>query len=388
MFCHGVGYVEGLNSTNHMDFLAEIGGYGLPPTPHVECFPDINSAIEHCDELIGRLHDLDFEVDGIVLKANRFDQRDRLGSTSKSPRWIIAYKFEKYEAATRLNQISVQVGKTGTITPVAELEPVELAGTTVSRASLHNAEEIERKDVREGDVVIVEKAGKIIPHIVRVEKHERKTDLPPFAFPTHCPVCSTEVVKDEGGVYIRCPNLSCPEQIKGRIRYFAGRNAMDIEGLGDKLVDQLVNEKMVLSYADLYRLDSEALLKLERMGERSSEKLLAGIEGSKTRQLARLLNALSIRHVGTTVSAVLALTYASMDELVAASAEDLSEINEIGPIIAESVYEYLHGESGQDTIAQLREVGVDMTAAQVDANGRYARRKDLRRHRQTNPLHT
>ena len=201
--------------------------------------------MEHCEELIDRLHELDFEIDGLVLKVNDFDQRERLGSTSKNPRWEIAYKFEKYEATTRLNDIRVQVGKTGTITPVADLEPVELAGTTVSHASLHNADEIERKDVRVGDVVVVEKAGKIIPHIVRVEKHLRKGSLRKFNFPTACPECDTKLVKDEGGVYIRCPNMLCPAQVKERIRYYAGRNAMDIEGLGDKLVDQLVGDGLV-----------------------------------------------------------------------------------------------------------------------------------------------
>ena len=213
------------------------------------------------------------------------------GATSKAPRWVIAYKFEKYEATTRVNAIRVQVGKTGTITPVADLEPVELAGTIVSRASLHNAEEIERKDVREGDVVVVEKAGKIIPHVVRVEVAERKGELPKFHFPKKCPECGTPAVKDEGGVYIRCPNPECPAQIKERIRYYASRNAMDIEGLGDKLVDQLVNQKLVESYGDLYRLTADKLLELERMGRKSAENLLAGIEASKGRGLARLLNA-------------------------------------------------------------------------------------------------
>ena len=174
MFCHGVGYCEGLRATNHMAFLAELRQFGLPATPHVECFPDFDAAVAHCEQLAERLYELDFEVDGLVLKVNRFEQRERLGTTSKSPRWVIAYKFEKYEATTRLNAICVQVGKAGTITPVADLEPVELAGTTVSRASLHNAEEIARKDIRIGDVVVVEKAGKIIPHIVRVEKHQRQ----------------------------------------------------------------------------------------------------------------------------------------------------------------------------------------------------------------------
>ena len=215
MFCHGVGYCEGLRADNHMAFLDELRQYGLPPTPHVTALPDFAAAVAHCEQLIERLHELDFEVDGLVLKVNRFDQRERLGTTSKSPRWLIAYKFEKYEAVTRLMEISVQIGKTGTITPVAELEPVELAGTTVSRASLHNADEIARKDVRVGDEVVVEKAGKIIPHIVRVEKHKRQAELPPFRFPTACPECSSQLVKDEGGVYIRCPNCAVSGAAQG-----------------------------------------------------------------------------------------------------------------------------------------------------------------------------
>ncbi len=216
------------------------------------------------------MHELDFEVDGLVFKVNRFQQRERLGATSKSPRWLIAYKFEKYEGSTRLEQIRVQVGKTGTVTPVAELQPIELAGTTVSRASLHNAEEIQRKDVRVGDTVVVEKAGKIIPHIVRVEKHLRKADLPVFSFPTRCPECSTPLVQDQGGVYIRCPNSECPAQVKERIRYFASRDAMDIEGLGDKLVEQLVGNCLVKGCADLYRLTESQLTTLERMGAKSA----------------------------------------------------------------------------------------------------------------------
>jgi DNA ligase (NAD+) len=250
VFCHGVGYCQGLTATSHMEFLAELRRLGLPLTPHVACLPDFDAAIAHCDGMVERLHELDFEVDGLVLKINRFDQRERLGTTSKSPRWLIAYKFEKYEATTRLRAISVQVGKTGTITPVAELESVQLAGTTVSRASLHNADEIARKDVRVGDVVVVEKAGKIIPHVVRVEKHQRPPDLKPFQFPTTCPQCQTALVQDEGGVYIRCPNPACPAQLKERLRYFASRNAMDIRGLGDKLVDQLVSRRLVANYGD------------------------------------------------------------------------------------------------------------------------------------------
>ena len=315
-FCHSVGDREGLAARTHMEFLQEMAAYGIPSTPGAECFPSFETAVEHCEQLIERLHELDFEIDGLVLKVNRYDQRDRLGATSKAPRWVIAYKFEKYEATTRVNAIRVQVGKTGAITPVADLESVELAGTIVSRASLHNAEEIERKDVRVGDVVVVEKAGKIIPHVVRVEVAERKGELSKFHFPKKCPECGTPAVKDEGGVYIRCPNPACPAQVKERIRYYASRNAMDIEGLGDKLVDQLVNQKLVESYGDLFRLTADKLLELERMGRKSAEKLLEGIEASKGRGLARLLNALSIRHVGNRVASVLAERFHTIDALL------------------------------------------------------------------------
>jgi DNA ligase (NAD+) len=369
-FAHSVGLTEGLKARTHTEFLEELRGYGIPPTPEVQCFSSFAAAVEHCEELIERLHELDFEIDGLVLKVNSIDQRERLGATSKCPRWVIAYKFEKYEATTRLNEIRVQVGKTGTITPVADLEPVELAGTTVSHASLHNADEIDRKDVRVGDVVVVEKAGKIIPHIVRVEKHLRKGSLRKFAFPTACPECETKLVKDEGGVYIRCPNPLCPAQVKERIRYFAGRNAMDIEGLGDKLVDQLVSDGLVKNCGDLYRLEEKQnkLLNLERMGRKSLDNLLDGVEASKNRGLARLLNALSIRHVGARVASVLAEHFGTMDGLLAAKEEELSEVNEIGPIIAASIYSFLHSKFGKGTIADLESLGVN-TKSTAPARG-------------------
>ncbi len=381
-FCHSAGDTRGLQAKTHIEFLEELRGYGLASTPYVECFPSFAAAVEHCEELIERLHELDFEIDGLVLKVNSFDQRERLGSTSKSPRWVIAYKFEKYEATTRLNAIRVQVGKTGAITPVADLEPVELAGSTISRASLHNADEIQRKDVRPGDTVVVEKAGKVIPHIVRVEKHLRvkeSADLPPFVFPTKCPECGTKLAKDEGGVYIRCPNVDCPAQVKERLRYFASRNAMDIEGLGDKLVDQLVNTKTVSSYGDLYRLEEhqDRLLNLERMGRKSADNLLEGIEASKNRGLARLLNALSIRHVGSRVAAVLAEQFGSMDALMDATVEQLSETNEIGPIIAQSVFDFLHSKFGTETIADLKSVGVKMKSAAKAGGSRALEGKTL-----------
>lgn len=362
MFCHGIGYQEGLTATNNAEFLRQVQAFGLPATPHYRCCKTFDEAVAYCDELIEKLPELDFEVDGIVLKVNDFAQREQLGNTTKSPRWLVAYKFEKYEATTRLNAIEVNIGKTGAVTPVAILEPVQLAGTTVSRASLHNADEIERKDIRVGDVVVVEKAGKIIPHIVRVELQERKTELKPFPFPTRCPECDTKLVKDEGGVYVRCPSDVCPAKVKERIRYFATRNAMDIDGLGDKIVAQLVDAELINDYADLYELTVEQLTELERMGASSAGGLVKAIEGSRSRGLGRLLNALSIRHVGQRVAVILADEFGSMDRLAAASIEELNAVEEIGEIIAESVHEFLHGDFGSQIIARLKAVGVKMTS--------------------------
>lgn len=367
MFCHGIGLCEGLKSDNHIDFLKELGDYGLSPTPFVECFPDFQAAVDHCDVLINKIPELDFEIDGIVLKVNRFDQREQLGARSKSPRWLVAYKWEKYEAVTVVNDITVQIGKTGAITPVAELEPVQLAGTTVSRSSLHNAEEIERLDIRISDTVVVEKAGKIIPHIVRVEKHLRKPDAIPFPFPTVCPSCQSSLIKDPEGVYIRCPNPLCEKKVVEQIKYFASRDAMDIEGLGDKVVLQLVTSGLVKSFGDLYRLTEEQLTSLDRMGERSARKLLAGIEESKTRGLGRLLNALSIRHVGKTVAGIIAGHFGSMEKLQQADREVLSAVDEVGEIIAESVVEFLGSDSGREIVEDLQSVGVNMIADVVEA---------------------
>ncbi len=361
-FCHGVGYSEGLQAATHAEFLRLAGAWGVPATPLVERFDSFVAAVEHCQSMIARLHEFDFEVDGLVLKVDRFDQRERLGATSKSPRWLVAYKFERYEATTRVNNIFITVGKSGALTPTADLEPVQIAGTTVSRVSLHNVEEIARKDVRIGDVIVVEKAGKIIPHVVRVEKHLRPDDAREFVYPTECPACGTKLEKDEGGVFIRCPNISCPAQIGERLLYFASRSAMDIEGLGERLADQLVTANMVNDFGDLYSLSVDQLMTLERMGQKSAQKLVANIEASKSRGLARLLNALSIRHVGTRVAAALAGHFGAMDALLEASEETLSEVEDVGPVIAASVHRFLHGEQGERAIGRLRDAGLEMTA--------------------------
>jgi len=373
-FAHSVGTAEGLTAENEVDFLGKLKKYGIPVVPETRLCETMDEAVRHCEDVIENLHELDFEVDGLVLKINRFDQRERLGSTAKSPRWVVAYKFEKYEAVTQLREIRVQVGKTGTVTPVAELEPIQIAGTTVSRASLHNAEEIERKDIRVGDFVVVEKAGKIIPHIVRVERHRREKELPVYHFPEICPECSGKLAKDEGGVYIRCTNMECPAQIKERLRFFASRGAMDIEGLGDKQIEKLVESKLVRSFADLYRLTAKQIEDVlfpgstNAKGGKGKEKeykspvnLVTAIRESKNRGLARLLNALSIRHVGAETAEILAKEFKNIDALGRASVEELSQINMIGPIVAESVAGYFAGENGRHIIDELREAGVSMS---------------------------
>ena len=366
-FCHGIGFCDGLHVRNHMDFLKRVKELGIPTTPDVRCFANKEDAITHCNRLVEELHALDFEVDGLVVKVNSLEQRETLGTTSKCPRWVIAYKIEKYEAVTQLLDITTQIGKTGTVTPVAELQPVELAGTTVSRASLHNIEEIERKDVRIGDWVVVEKAGKIIPHIVRVEKHRRETELPVYVFPTHCPECESELVKDPQGVYIRCVSKQCPAQWRQRLRYFATRDCMDIEGLGDKLVNQLVDGNRVGSLGDLYSLTLDKLMSLERMGKKSAENLLQGIANSKSRGMTRVLNAISIRHVGQRVAQILARRFGSMESLMVAELETIGSTNEIGPIIAQSVYDFFHSDDGLELIQQLRSAGVLLDATAEDA---------------------
>ncbi len=362
-FAHSVGYCEGLRAKNHMQFLEEIREYGIPPTPLARLFSSSRDLLQqldeqHIGELEERIAELDFEVDGLVIKVNDFEQRERLGATSKSPRWIVAYKFEKYEAVTRLIGIHVQVGKTGVVTPVAELEPVQLAGTTVARASLHNADEIRRKDIRVGDWVVVEKAGKIIPHVVRVELHRRGQDVRPYRFPEQCPECGAVLQRDEGGVYIRCINPECPAKLRQQLVYFASREGMDIDGLGEKIIDQLVDRGLVRSFADLYRLRKDQLLTLEKFKHRRAENLLKAIEASKSRGLARVLAAVSIRHVGSRVAKILAQHFGSYDRLYAASEEELAELDEIGPIIAHSVYTFLHSEFGERIFRELREVGV------------------------------
>lgn len=359
-FCHGLGDAGGLPLHSQTDLFAWAVSVGLPVAPWSRSFTSIEALIEYGREQIEALHELDFEVDGFVIKVNSFQQQRQLGHTAKSPRWAIAWKFEKYEATTTLERIRVQVGRGGTVTPVADLEPVQLAGTTVSRASLHNADEVARKDVRVGDVLVVEKAGKVIPHVVRVEKHLRTKRLEKWQPPTECPECQTPLVRDPEGVYIRCPNVHCPARQRERLKFFASRGAMDVEGLGEKLIEQLVATGLVTDYADLYRLRSDDLLPLERMGKKSADNLVAQIDASRTRGLPRVLNALAIPHVGPRVATILAEEFGSIAAITEASQEALAAVSDIGPVIAQCVHDWLTGDYGRHVVAGLQAAGVQM----------------------------
>jgi DNA ligase (NAD+) len=281
-----------------------------------------------------------------------------LGSTSKAPRWTVAFKFAAEQALTKLLKIDVQVGKTGTLTPVAYLEPVQLAGTTVKRASLHNADEIARKDIRLCDMVVVEKAGEIIPYVVRAEAAARTGTEKTYKFPNKCPVCGAPVERDEGGVYYRCTGPDCPAQLKEKLRFFAHRNAMDIEGLGTALVDQLVDAGLVRAIPDLYALTFDSLVELERLGKKSAQNLLNEIAASKQRGLARLLTGLAIRHVGEHVADLLAQEFGTIDELMSAPVERLNQVQGVGAVLAESVHRYFQSAGGRKIVEDLRGHGV------------------------------
>tara|TARA_R100000789_G_scaffold74126_1_gene69721 strand:+ start:16821 stop:18833 length:2013 start_codon:yes stop_codon:yes gene_type:complete len=359
---HGIGDVQGMNFETHLKYLEAIRNYGLPTTPGIRLCHGIDEVLEQAEIMMAALYELDLEIDGLVVKVNQLAQREELGSNSKSPRWVVAYKWERYEAETQVESITIQVGKTGTLTPVANLSPVEIAGTTVSRSSLHNRDEVERLGVRIGDWVVVEKAGKIIPHVVRVELERRSGEEIPFEFPENCPECGTDVVQDEGGVYIRCPNPNCPARLRESLRFFASRQAMDIDGLGIKLIEQLIEAGLVKNLVDIYDLhqQQDRLLELERFGQKSAEKLINGIEVSKQQPVWRLLTGLNIRHVGVSNAQVLISHFHSLEQISQATEEELAAIDEIGPVIAASVAEFFHSDFGQTLIQELKTRGVQI----------------------------
>jgi len=306
-------------------------------------------------------HDLPYETDGVVIKVNDLQQQEELGYTAKAPRWAMAYKFKAEQVSTRLNEITYQVGRTGAITPVANLEPVELAGTTVKRASLHNADQIEKLDIREGDMVFVEKGGEIIPKIIAVDLSQRPADSQPTQYITQCPECNTELVRQEGEAQHYCPNYNgCKPQIIGRIQHFISRKAMDIDGLGGETVALLVNAGLISNYSDLYELTLEDVLPLERMAQKSAENLLNGIQASKDVPFERVLFALGIRYVGETVAKKLVKHYKTIGAIASATVIDLVTVDEIGVRIAESVTDFFQTQTNIEIVERLTRFGVQM----------------------------
>ncbi len=339
-FAYATGQFSEPLGENHYDTLAVFKKLGLPVNPHIRRAKDIDEALKICQSWDRKRDELDYQIDGMVIKLNRFDQRDILGSTGRAPRWCISYKFAAAQTETVVESIDVQVGKSGAMTPVVNLTPVLLAGTTVKRASLHNFDQLNRLDVREGDTVIIEKAGEIIPQVVKVKKEKRPAGASIFKPPTKCPNCGGDVKKDEDGVCIRCLNPNCLAQLKERLKYFAGRGQMDIEGLGPAIIDQLVEQKLVIEPADLYKLTKQDLLSLDRMGPKSVDNLLEAIEKSKTRNLTRVIAGLGIQHVGIQVAEILANRFKHLGLLMQASEEELADIDQIGPVIAKSIRNY------------------------------------------------
>jgi DNA ligase (NAD+) len=363
-FAYSTGQASRLPAETHFETLAAFRRMGLPVNPNIKKAQNIDEVIRICDQWQDKKSSLDYQIDGMVIKIDCFDQRDILGTTGRAPRWCIAYKFPPDQAKTLVESIDVQVGKTGTLTPVANLKPVLLAGTTVKRASLHNFDEIRRLDVREGDAVMIEKAGEIIPQVVKVLKDERPIWAKEVLPPKECPQCHGPIAKDEGGVYLRCVSGKCGAMLRERLRYFAGRDQMDIEHLGPAIIDQLISAGLVRTFADLYRLTREDILSLDRMADKSAERLLDALAQSRHRPLWRLVAALGIRHIGSQSAEILAERFGSLEELMEADEEALAQTEQIGPIVAKSVYEYFRDEGNQRVIAELLAAGVKLEPPQ------------------------
>lgn len=345
----------------HSEGLNYLDRLGLKTNQERRLCSTIDDVLEYIKEWQEKRPDLPYEIDGIVVKVDRYDQQEKLGTTVKSPRWAIAYKFPAEEVMTKLIGIDLSVGRTGVVTPTGILEPVRVAGTTVQRASLHNEDLIKEKDIRIGDYVIVKKAGDIIPEVVRSVPEKRTGKENPFAMPTHCPACGSELVRLEGEVALRCINPKCPAQIREGLIHFVSRNAMNIDGLGEKIITQLFQENLVADVADIYKLTKDQLIQLERMGEKSVQNLLTAIEASKENSLERLLFGLGIRHVGAKAAKILAQTYEHIDRLMEAKEEELQAITDIGEKMANSIVTYFQAPEVKELIDELKSLGVNVT---------------------------
>jgi len=367
---YSIAEIQGVEITTHRQSLDLLAKFGFPTPSHTWLCRNVEEIEKALQELDHYRHSLPYDTDGGVVKADSLLQQRELGQTSKAPRWAIAYKFETEKAETRLLDIQVQVGRTGTLTPVAILEPVFVSGSTISRATLHNEEEIKRKDIRMGDTVIIEKAGEVIPAVISVVLKRRPAGAHSFCMPRKCPECGGDVSRDlvagEEGTLLRCENISCPAQLKRRIQHYATRGAMNIEGLGEAMVEQLVDQKLVQNIADLYDLKVERISELERMGEKSAINLIQGIEASKSRGLWRLIFGLGIRHVGAASARSLDGHFDGMDALRKASVEELLVIQDVGGVVARSIRNFFDKKDNLQTLERLRTAGLNFTASSVE----------------------
>jgi DNA ligase (NAD+) len=369
LFVYGLGHSSGIAPSGHKEVLELLNELGFKVNPEYRVFEQMDELIEYCSRWQAGRFDLPYAVDGLVIKVNSLSQQERLGSTMKSPRWAIAYKFPPEQAVTRVKNIFVRVGRTGVLTPSADLEPVRLAGTTVSKATLHNEDMIREKDIRIGDRVLVQKAGDIIPEILAVLNDERDGTEVPWSMPRECPSCRSSVVRVSGEAAVRCTNLACPAQLWEGLIHFASRNAMDIAGLGPAVIGQLLAAGLVNDPADLYSLRYEDLVALERLGPRSARNLLGAIEASKSNSLARLIFALGIRHVGERAARILAGRYKSMEALMTAREDDLVAIPEIGPKIAAAIVDFFAGKENRQVLEKLVQAGVNTRDAGAGTGG-------------------
>lgn len=370
LFTYGVGAAEGIEFRTHHETLASLRSAGFKVNPHTARCRSLDEVIAYVRTWIARRAELQYETDGVVVKVDDLEQQAELGATSQAPRWAIAYKFPAEQATTRVTDIRVYVGRTGALTPVAELEPVRVSGVTVTSATLHNEDEIRRKDVRIGDWVVVQRAGEVIPEVVRVLTDRRAGGEREFVMPTTCPSCGSAVHRPDGEAVARCTNLACPAQVLERLIHFCSRDAMNIDRVGPKLLQQLLHRQLIADPADLYRLRKEQVQALERMGDRSAQNVLDSIAQSRRTTLARLLYALGIRHVGAHVAEIAAAHFGTLDRLLRASFEEARDVPGIGPTIAESIVQFFRQPENRRLISKLREAGVQPAPpARVAARG-------------------
>lgn len=362
IFLYGIGTVRGIRFSSHWEILKTLADWGFPVNPLISQAQDISACIDYFEQIHSIRPGLPYEIDGVVIKVNNLSVQESLGNVSRSPRWALACKFPPEQATTIIREIVVQVGRTGTLTPVAIMEPVSVGGVMVSRATLHNEDEIIKKDIRLGDTVVIQRAGDVIPEIIKIVESKRNGQEKFFRMPSHCPQCGSEIVRVEGEAAHRCVNLSCPAQIKEHIRHFASRGAMDIEGLGEKVSAQLFDARLIHDPADLYFLTKEQLLGLDRQARKSSEKLLEAIARSKTPPLDKFIFALGIRHVGEQTAKILARHFGSMENLIKANIDDLTTLNEIGPEIAQSIVEFFSENKNRKVMEKFHLAGVSPLA--------------------------